>query len=98
MPRSPGVGFHLAFARLGGLEYYILDLRHDPWDIYLMEITEKQYKSIPNCLPRHPVNASFYLKIMNQIPWAAEPGCIWRGTPKHFVNRRPIYTRMNRWY
>ena len=63
-----------------------------------MEITERQYLRIADCLPRQRGNVSLSnLQVLNAILYVAEQGCKWRGLPKYLGNWHTIYTRMNRW-
>ena len=63
-----------------------------------MEITEKQYERIADCLPVQRGNVTLTnLQVLNAILYVAEHGCKWRGLPKRFGNWHTIYTRMNRW-
>jgi transposase len=63
-----------------------------------MELNEKQYQRIADCLPRQRGNVSLTnLQVLNAILYVAEQGCKWRGLPGHFGNWHTIYTRMNRW-
>jgi len=63
-----------------------------------MEITERQYQRIADCLPRQRGNVSLsHLQVLNAILYVAEQGCKWRGLPNYFGNWHTIYTRMNRW-
>jgi transposase len=63
-----------------------------------MEITEKQFQHIADCLPRQRGNVSMTnLQLLNALLYVVEHGCKWRGLPGHFGNWHTIYTRMNRW-
>ena len=37
------------------------------------------------------------LRLLHALLYVTEPGCKWRGLPKHFGNWHTSYTRMNRW-
>lgn len=64
----------------------------------VVEITQRQYERIADCLPRQRGNVSLSnLQLLNALLYVAEQGCKWRGLPKHFGNWHTIYTRMNRW-
>jgi len=66
--------------------------------IWVMEITEEQYRRIEACFPRQRGNVGISnLRVMNAILYVAEEGCKWRGLPRRFGNWHTIYTRMNRW-
>jgi transposase len=66
--------------------------------IWVMEITEEQYRRIEACFPRQRGNVGISnLRVMNAILYVAEQGCKWRGLPRRFGNWHTIYTRMNRW-
>jgi transposase len=63
-----------------------------------MEITEKQYHQIEDCLPRQRGNVSVgNLQVINAMLHVAEQGCKWRALPLKYGNWHTIYTRMNRW-
>ena len=63
-----------------------------------VEITERQYQRIADCLPRQRGNVSMTnLQLLNALLYVVEHGCKWRGLPKHLGNWHTIYTRMNRW-
>ena len=63
-----------------------------------MELTERHYQRIADCLPRQRGNVSLTnLKLLNALLYVAEHGCKWRGLPKAMGNWHTIYTRMNRW-
>jgi transposase len=66
--------------------------------MWVMEITEEQYRRIEACFPRQRGNVGISnLRVMNAILYVAEQGCKWRGLPRRFGNWHTIYTRMNRW-
>jgi transposase len=45
-----------------------------------MELTERQYSRISDCLPRQRGNVSVpNLQVLNAILFVAEHGCKWRG-------------------
>lgn len=63
-----------------------------------MELTERQFERIADCLPRQRGNVGISnLQLLNALLYVVEHGCKWRGLPKHFGNWHTIYTRMNRW-
>jgi transposase len=63
-----------------------------------MELTERQFQRIADCLPRQRGNVGMTnLQLLNALLYMVEHGCKWRGLPKHFGNWHTIYTRMNRW-
>ena len=63
-----------------------------------MELTERQFQRIADCLPRQRGNVGMTnLQLVNALLYMVEHGCKWRGLPKHFGNWHTIYTRMNRW-
>jgi transposase len=63
-----------------------------------VELTERQYQRIADCLPRQRGNVSLTnLQLLNALLYVVENGCKWRGLPQHFGNWHTIYTRMNRW-
>jgi transposase len=63
-----------------------------------MEITQKQYERIADCIPRQRGNVRFdNLQVLNAILYVVEHGCKWRGLPERFGVWHSIYTRMNRW-
>jgi transposase len=63
-----------------------------------MELTERQFQRIADCLPRQRGNVSMTnLQLLNALLYMVEHGCKWRGLPKHLGNWHTIYTRMNRW-
>ena len=63
-----------------------------------MELTERQFERIADCLPRQRGNVGMSnLQLLNALLYVVEHGCNWRGLPKHFGNWHTIYTRMNRW-
>ena len=63
-----------------------------------MELTERQFQRIADCLPRQRGNVGITnLQLLNALLYVVEHGCKWRGLPKHFGNWHTIYTRMNRW-
>ena len=63
-----------------------------------MELTEKQYRLIEDCLPRQRGNVSLTnLQVLNAILYVTEQGCKWRGLPKRFGRWHTIYTRWSRW-
>ncbi len=64
----------------------------------MMEITQKQYRRIEDCLQGQRGKVSLTnLEVINAILHVAEQGCKWRGLPKRLGNWHTIYTRMNRW-
>ena len=63
-----------------------------------MELSQRQFDRIADCLPRQRGNVSLTnLQLMNALLYVVEHGCKWRGLPKDFGNWHTIYTRMNRW-
>ncbi len=63
-----------------------------------MELNERQFERIADCLPRQRGNVGITnLQLLNALLYMVEKGCKWRALPKHFGNWHSIYTRMNRW-